>query len=60
MTLPLLYPTFAFVAKTSLAATLQTFVGAYVATAGEPMESTTTLVKYLYTIDAVRSSSFLA
>lgn len=49
MTLPLLSPTFAFVATTSLAATLQTFVGAYVATAGGPLDSTTTLVMYLYT-----------
>jgi multiple sugar transport system permease protein len=48
MTLPMLAPTFAFVATTSLAATLQTFVGAYVATAGGPLDSTTTVVMYLY------------
>jgi multiple sugar transport system permease protein len=48
MTLPMLSPTFAFVATTSLAATLQTFVGAYVATAGGPLDSTTTVVMYLY------------
>lgn len=48
MTLPQLAPTLAFVATTSLAATLQTFVGAYVATAGGPLESTTTVVMFLY------------
>ena len=48
ITLPQLAPTFGFVAVTSLAASLQSFSGAYVATAGGPLKSTTTLVLFLY------------
>lgn len=46
--LPQLRSTAVFVAFTSFATTAQTFVSAYVATAGGPLDSTTTLVYYLY------------
>jgi multiple sugar transport system permease protein len=48
ITLPQLLPTFGFVAVTSLASSLQSFSGAYIATAGGPLKSTTTLVLFLY------------
>ena len=48
ITLPGLVPTLAFNFVLGTAATLQTFTGAYVATAGGPLQATSFLVLYLY------------
>jgi multiple sugar transport system permease protein len=48
LTLPMLAPTLAFNLIMSTAATLQTFSGAYVATAGGPLDATLFYVLYLY------------
>jgi multiple sugar transport system permease protein len=48
ITLPMLAPTLAFNLIMGTAATLQTFSGAYVATAGGPLEATLFYVLYLY------------
>lgn len=48
LTLPMLAPTLAFNLIMSTASTLQTFSGAYVATAGGPLDATLFYVLYLY------------
>ncbi len=48
ITLPMLAPTLAFNLVMSTASTLQTFSGAYVATAGGPLDATLFYVLYLY------------
>lgn len=48
ITVPALLPTLVFNLVLGTAATLQTFTGAYVATAGGPLEATNFLILYLY------------